>query len=448
MYNERMNVTIVGTGYVGLVTGCCLAESGNQVVCVDNNEAKVADLQAGKIPIYEPGLEEILQRNFQAGTISFTTDLAEGVAAAEAIFLALPTPPQEDGSADLSAVLSVAKQLGNCLPDQYCVVIDKSTVPVGTAEAVHEAIAAAGGTNFDVVSNPEFLREGYAVQDFMEPERVVVGVTSDKAEHVMRELYKPFVDEDRPLYVTDPATAELAKYAANTFLVTKISFMNELSNLCEKMGADIDMLRLAIGSDSRIGHKFLHPGIGCGGSCFPKDIRALKHMSEEQDYDFKLLTAAMTINDQQQRLLVTKLLDHFHSDIAGKTFALWGLAFKPHTDDIREAPALTIIDQLLAAGAQIRAYDPQAGQHVRERYSNNQQIAVVDNRQEALSGAAALLIATEWPEFAGADLQHIKEALVDPLVFDGRNVFQPADMRAAGFSYYSIGRRPVLSDAS
>lgn len=444
MYNEAMNVTIVGTGYVGLVTGCCLAESGNQVVCVDNIAEKVERMRRGETPIYEPDLQEIMQRNIKAGRLSFTTELIEGVAAAEVIFLALPTPPQEDGSADLSAVLGVAKQLGTWLPPNYCVVIDKSTVPVGTAEAVREAIAENAKTPFDVVSNPEFLREGYAVKDFMEPERLVVGVTSEQAEAVMRQLYAPFVNEQRPLYVTDPATAELAKYAANAFLVTKISFMNEISQLCERMGADVDMLRQTIGSDSRIGHKFLYPGIGCGGSCFPKDIRALKHMSEQHDYDFKLLTAAMTINDQQQQLLVTKVLDHFDGNIDGKTFALWGLAFKPHTDDIREAPALVIIDQLLAAGARVTAYDPEAADHVRERYNDNHNVLVMGDKYEALNGAAALLVATEWPEFVDSELPQIAKSLQQPVVFDGRNIFRPEAMRTAGFTYYSIGRRPII----
>jgi UDPglucose 6-dehydrogenase len=439
-----MNVTIVGTGYVGLVTGCCLAEAGHTVVCVDNNEAKVADMRRGVVPIYEPGLEEIMIRNQKLNTLSFTTSLAEGVAEATAIFLALPTPPMEDGSADLSAVLAVAGQLGDCLPDHYCVVIDKSTVPVGTAEAVREAIATQAKSTFDVASNPEFLREGHAVEDFTHPERVVVGVSSPEAEKVMRELYAPFVDDEHPLYVTDPRTAELTKYAANTFLVTKINFMNEIAQLCELMDADVDMLRQAIGADSRIGHKFLHPGIGCGGSCFPKDVRALKHMSEEYDYEFKLLSAAMTINDQQQNVLVEKLLQHFKGDIKGKTFALWGLAFKPNTDDIREAPALVIIDRLLEAGAKVIAYDPEAAANVRAHYKDTADISVVDDKYEALQGAAALLIATEWPEFIAADLERISKTLAEPVVFDGRNIFQAPAMAKAGFSYYSIGRRPVL----
>lgn len=440
-----MNVTIVGTGYVGLVTGCCLAEAGHKVVCIDNDKQKVADMRAGKVPIFEPGLQEIMERNQKLNTLSFSTDLAEGVAEAEVIFLALPTPPQEDGSADLSAVLSVAKQLGGCLPANYCVVVDKSTVPVGTAEAVHEAIEAKAKAPFDVVSNPEFLREGHAVEDFTNPERVVVGVSSPEAEAVMRELYTPFTDDERPLYITDPRTAELTKYAANTFLVTKISFMNEIAQLCEQMGADVDMLRQAIGADSRIGHKFLYPGIGCGGSCFPKDVRALKHMSEQHGYDFSLLGSAMAINDRQQKVLVGKLSDHFKNKLSGQTFALWGLAFKPNTDDIREAPALTIIDQLLAAGAKVVAYDPEAGDNVRTRYANNDNVKIVDDKYKALDGASALLIATEWPEFAAADLKKVAKLLEQPLVFDGRNIFHPDAMRKAGFTYYSIGRRPVLA---
>jgi UDPglucose 6-dehydrogenase len=443
-----MNITIVGTGYVGLVTGCCLADTGNRVVCVDNNADKVADLRKGIMPIYEPGLEEIMKRTAEDGRLTFTTDLAEGVKDSDAIFLALPTPPQEDGSADLSAVLAVAGQLGDCLPDKYCVVIDKSTVPVGTAEAVKAKIAAKGADNFDVVSNPEFLREGFAVKDFAEPERIVVGVSSQKAEEVMRELYAPFTNDERPLYVTDPVTAELIKYAANSFLVTKISFMNEMSHLSEKMGADIDMLRLGLGSDSRIGHKFLYPGIGAGGSCFPKDVRALKHMSEEQGYDFKLLKAAMAINDQQQHLLAERLLEHFNGDVKGKTFALWGLAFKPNTDDIREAPALVIADALLKAGAKVTAYDPEAADNVRQLYADQPDLQIVGDKYDALDKAAALLIATEWPEFREADLKRIAGALESPLIFDGRNVFKPGDMKQAGFSYYSIGRRPVLNSSA
>jgi UDPglucose 6-dehydrogenase len=438
-----MNVTIVGTGYVGLVTGCCLADSGNQVVCVDNNEAKVADMKKGVVPIYEPGLEELMLRNTKEGRLTFTTDLKEGVSQADVIFLALPTPPNEDGSADLSAVLAVAGQLGGILPDKYCVIVDKSTVPVGTAEAVRKTLAGKGAKDFDVVSNPEFLREGFAVKDFKEPERVVVGVTDKKSEDVMRELYKPFTSEDRPLYVTDPATAELAKYAANSFLVTKIGFMNEMSHLCELMGADVDMLRQAIGSDSRIGHKFLYPGIGAGGSCFPKDVRALKHMADDHDYDFKLLKAAMTVNDQQQQVLAQRVLERFGGDVKDRTFALWGLAFKPNTDDIREAPALVIIDELLAKGAKVVAYDPEAADNVRRAYEGKDGLEIVDDKYQALDGADALLIATEWSEFAEADLNRVSQALKAALMFDGRNVFRPEAMKKADFEYYSIGRQPV-----
>jgi UDPglucose 6-dehydrogenase len=439
-----MNVTVVGTGYVGLVTGTCLAESGHQVVCVDNHEAKVADLKKGLSPIYEPGLAEMLNRNIERGRISFTTGLAEGTAGAEAIFLALPTPPQDDGSADLSAVLGVAKQLGPVLPAKYCVVINKSTVPVGTVEAVRSAIAASAKSEFDVVSNPEFLREGHAVQDFMEPERIVVGVNNARAEETMRRLYEPFINEDRLFLVTDSATAELAKYASNSFLVTKVSFMNEMSHLSEAMGADIDMLRQIVGSDSRIGSKFLFPGIGAGGSCFPKDVRALDHMSASVNYDFKILKAAIDINKQQQHVLVDKLLDHFNGDTAGKTFALWGLAFKPQTDDIREAPALTIINELIAKGAKVTAYDPEAAANVRALYQDNKNLKIVEDKYSALKNSDALLIATEWAEFVEADLKKVKESLKEPVIFDGRNVFRTGDMQKNGFSYYSIGRRPVI----
>jgi UDPglucose 6-dehydrogenase len=441
-----MNVTIVGTGYVGLVTGCCLAEAGHQVVCVDNNQQKVADMRRGVVPIYEPGLEDLMKRHAGAGRLAFTTDLAAGVKDAEAIFLALPTPPQEDGSADLSYVLEVAEQLGPILPSSYCVVIDKSTVPVGTAEKVRAVIAKNAKSEFDVVSNPEFLREGLAVKDFMEPERVVVGVTGTRAETVMRELYANFVSEERPLYVTDPVTAELVKYAANTFLVAKISFMNEIAHLTEALGADVDTLRQALGADSRIGQKFLFPGIGFGGSCFPKDVRALEKMAVDSGYDFKILKAAMAVNNQQQHLLIDKLNRHFNNDLADKTLALWGLSFKPNTDDIRDAPSLVIIDALLAAGAKIQACDPAANNNIRAHYKNNQNLKVMDDKYQTLTGADALLIATEWQEFKDADVQKIAQNLKEPLVFDGRNIYQPKDMQAAGFTYHSIGR-PAITRA-
>lgn len=440
-----MKVSVIGTGYVGLVTGSCLAHVGNDVICIDNNPEKVDSLKRGDVPIFEPGLDEVMQNAVAQGKLSFTTDTAQGIADADVIFLALPTPPQDDGSADLSAVLSVAKQIGPMLPNKYCVVIDKSTVPVGTAEKVSQAIKANAKSDFDVVSNPEFLREGFAVKDFLEPERVVVGVSSERAEKAMRELYRPLVDESRPLYVTDQVTAELTKYAANAFLVTKVNFMNEMSNLSERLGADIDMLRLAIGSDSRIGHKFLHPGIGCGGSCFPKDIRALNHMAEEVDYDFKLLKSAIEINDQQQHILSTKLIEYFGGDVNGKQIGIWGLAFKPNTDDIREAPALVIINNLLNAGAQVNAYDPEAGENVRTFYKDKEGLTIVDDKFEAVDSSDALLLATEWDEFKDVSLEQIKSRLNKAVIFDGRNVWKPDQMKKAGFTYFSIGRKPLIS---
>lgn len=439
-----MKIAIVGTGYVGLVTGACLAEAGHEVVCIDNNEQKVVAMRQGISPIYEVGLSDIMQSTIAEGRLSFTTDLAKGVAQAEAIFLALPTPPQDDGSADLSAVLSVAGQLADCMPKHYTVVINKSTVPVGTAKAVRKVIAGTSSAQFDVVSNPEFLREGRAVSDFMEPERVVVGVTSARAEAKMREVYESIVDDEHPIYVTDPVTAELIKYAANTFLFTKIGFMNEIAQLCERLGADVEYVRLGIGADSRIGHKFLYPGIGAGGSCFPKDVRALQYMARQSNYDFKLLSAAMRVNEQQQNTLVSKIKDHFDGNIAGKTFALWGLAFKPETDDIRESPALVLVQSLLEAGARVVAYDPEAGENVKSLYKNEKNLTVVDEKYQALQDAEALVIATEWDEFVTSDLSKIGKALKQKLVFDGRNIFHPGEMKKNNFSYYSIGRRPIV----
>ena len=438
---EQMNVTVIGTGYVGLVTGCCLAASGETVTCVDTNIEKVETLKQGISPIYELGLEELLQAGQKADRLHFTTDLAEGVKNAEVIFLALPTPPQADGSADLSAVLSVASQLGPLLPEQYVVIVNKSTVPVGTAEAVRSAIN--GVSDFDVVSNPEFLREGNAVKDFMQPDRVIIGADSDRAITRMRKLYASFTDDERPLYVTDPRTAELTKYAANSFLLTKISFMNEISQLCERMGADVDMVRLGMGADARIGSKFLYAGIGSGGSCFPKDTRALQSMAQARGYDFKVLSAAINANEHQKKAMAEKVRKYFGEELHGKTIALWGLAFKPGTDDIRESPPLTIIDDLLESGARVVAYDPQAADNVRRRYGEQEALSIVDDKYAALEGADALIIATEWPEFIEADLERVKAALQAPLIFDGRNIFHLADMREAGFTYISIGRPEI-----
>ena len=440
-----MNIAIVGTGYVGLVTGTCLAEGGNTVICVDIDEAKVLAMQEGKIPIYEPGLEEIFERNIKAERLQFTTSLEAAVADAEVIFLALPTPPKDDGSADLSYILSVADKLGPLLK-KYVVVVDKSTVPVGTAAQVRERIAATAKTSFDVVSNPEFLREGFAVKDFTTPDRVVIGSSSAQAKEVMGELYAPFVEEDRPLYFMDESSAELSKYAANTFLTLKISFMNEIANLSEKLGANVDDVRRAIGSDARIGKRFLFPGIGYGGSCFPKDIRALHKTAQDHDYDFALLDSIVKLNAHQKLVLVEKLKEHFGQDLTGKTFALWGLAFKPDTDDVREAPSLYIIDSILEAGGKVVAYDPEANDNVRKLYDQHDtRLTFVDNSPyAALHDADALLIATEWSAFRSADLKRIADLLKTPTVFDGRNIYELSTMKAHGFHYESIGRPKVL----
>ncbi len=441
-----MKVAVVGTGYVGLVTGVCLADVGHTVVCIDTNAAKITELRAGNTPIFEPGLEEVLQRTIEAERISFTSDLKTGVAGAAVVFLALPTPPQEDGSADLSAVLSVAKALGKLERPEFQVIVDKSTVPVGTAEEVTETIEKEGGRNFTVVSNPEFLREGYAVADFMKPERIVVGTTDERAAKIMTNLYTPFIDEARPLIMTDTRTAELAKYAANTFLVVKISFMNEIAHICEETGADIDMLRQILGSDSRIGHRFLFPGIGYGGSCFPKDVRALYHTSAYYGYEFKMLNASLAVNAQQHAVPVEQLKKHFGGSLRDKKIGVWGLAFKPNTDDIREAPALDIITRLLDDGAIVSAYDPEAMDNVKQFYKRAGEITLTYHKYAAAEQADALIIATEWQEFRDADLDRVKHVMRKPVLFDGRNIFKPKAMRAAGFTYYSIGRSPVLSE--
>lgn len=439
-----MRVAVIGTGYVGLVTGVCLADAGHTVVCVDNNIDKIAELQAGKTPIFEPGLEQVLQRTIKTNRISFTTDLKKGVRDAAVVFLALPTPPQEDGSADLSAILSVAKALGKLERPEFQVIVDKSTVPVGTSEKVTGVIEAEGGTNFAVVSNPEFLREGFAVDDFMKPERVVVGTNDERAAKIMTSLYASFVDDSRPLIMTDAATAELAKYAANTFLVVKISFMNEIAHICEETGADVDTLRNILGTDSRIGHRFLFPGIGYGGSCFPKDVRALYYTSEYYGYEFKMLNASLAVNAQQHAVPIERLKRHFGGSLRGKKIGIWGLAFKPNTDDIREAPALAIITMLLDEGAIVSAYDPEALENVKRYYDRADEITLAYHKYAAIEGADALIIATEWQEFREADLDRVKASMDQPVVFDGRNIFKPEPMRAAGFTYYSIGRHNVV----
>lgn len=438
---RSMKIAVIGTGYVGLVTGTCFAEVGNDVTCIDIDAAKIKQLQQGEVPIYEPGLSEMVQRNTTHQRLHFTTDVAEGIADAQAIFLALPTPPNEDGSADLSYVLGVAEQLGPLLK-YYVVILNKSTVPVGTAEKVHEAITQKTKVDFDVASNPEFLREGNAVQDFMEPDRIVVGTSSDKAKQLLETLYEPFTARGAPLIIMDERSAELTKYAANSFLAAKISFMNEIANLSNLVGADVDSIRLGIGSDPRIGNRFLFPGIGYGGSCFPKDVLALQKTASEYDYRFRTIDALIEVNEHQKRILFDRVKKHF-GELQGKHFALWGLAYKPETDDIREAPSLYLIEDLLAAGASVSAYDPEAIDNVKQRLPGQEGLSFADDQYAALESADALLIVTEWPVFREPDFDQIKTKLKTAKIFDGRNIYSLDDMRAKGFHYESIGRQTI-----
>ena len=432
-----MKITVVGTGYVGLVTGTCFSETGNKVTCVDIDAQKVNKLSNGQITIYEPGLEKIFLRNIKEGRLTFTTELEKAIEGAEIIFLALPTPPGADGSADLKYVLGVADQLGKILKD-YKVIVNKSTVPVGTADKVTKAIAKNYSGAFDVVSNPEFLREGVAVDDFMKPDRVVVGTKSERAKKLMSDLYAPFVRQGNPIIFMDERSSELTKYAANSFLATKISFMNEIAQLCERMGADVDMVRRGIGSDDRIGKRFLFPGIGYGGSCFPKDVQALIMSSDEVNYDFEILKAVEKVNALQKLSLVEKIVSYYKGQLKGKHIALWGLAFKPNTDDIREAPALSIIDALVSMGATITAYDPEAMPNVKAQIGDKIQYA--QSQYEALTGADFLIIATEWSEFRTPDFERIEKEIKNKIIFDGRNLFEVAKMKELGYHYVSIGR--------
>lgn len=432
-----MKIAVVGTGYVGLVTGTCFAETGNRVTCVDIDKQKVEKLSKGEITIYEPGLEKIFLRNLKEGRLRFTTSLAEGINDAAIIFLALPTPPGEDGSADLGYIIGVAGELGRTLTD-YKVIVDKSTVPVGTADKVKAVIAASYKGEFDVVSNPEFLREGVAVDDFMKPDRVVVGTNSERARKIMSDLYAPFVRQGNPVIFMDEKSAELTKYAANAFLATKISFMNEIAQLCERTGADVDMVRRGIGSDERIGKRFLFPGIGYGGSCFPKDVKALMRSASDVSYDFKILKAVEAVNETQKLHLLPKIKSFFKGDIAGKHFALWGLAFKPNTDDIREAPALYIIDALLKEGATVTVFDPEAIGNVKKQLGDK--IRYAENQYTALQDADALIIATEWSEFRTPDFEMILSRLKTKAIFDGRNLFDVKHITDLGFHYESVGR--------
>ncbi len=436
-----MQIAIIGTGYVGLVTGTCFAETGNNVIFIDIDERKINSLKEGKSPIYEPGLDVLLDRNIKEKRLHFTTSLADGIKDAKVIFLALPTPPGKDGSADLQYVLDVAGSLSKIIT-KYTVIVNKSTVPVGTAEKVHNVlIQHLDKELFDVVSNPEFLREGVAVDDFLKPDRVVIGTSSEKARKVMDELYQPYVRQGNPIHFMDERSSEMTKYAANSYLAMRISFMNEMANLCERTGANVDWVRIGMGGDSRIGKRFLFPGIGYGGSCFPKDVQALAHTALEMDYDFQLVKTVMKVNDQQKLILGRKIKDYFGSDLSSFTFAIWGLAFKPETDDIRDAPSIQLINELVAAGAKVRVFDPEAMNNVKQILGDK--IFYADDQYDAISGASALIVVTEWSEFRNPDFDRIYTTLKHPAIFDGRNVYALERMQELGFYYESMGRKVV-----
>jgi UDPglucose 6-dehydrogenase len=445
-----MNVAVVGTGYVGLVSGTCFAETGNKVICVDNNEQKVARLKAGEVVIYEPGLEVLLERNIKENRLTFTTNLREAVEACEIIFLALPTPPGEDGSADLSYILGVAGEIGKILNEinTYKVIINKSTVPVGTAEKVQAKITEYYQGEFDVVSNPEFLREGVAVEDFMKPDRVVVGCSSERAKKLMQQLYAPYVRQGNPIYFMDERSAEVTKYAANSYLAMRITFMNELANLCERVGADVETVRVGIGSDNRIGKRFLFPGIGYGGSCFPKDVQALVKTADGYEYDYCILKSVIEVNDKQKLVIVNKIKEYYGNDLNGKTIGIWGLSFKPNTDDVREAPALYIIPELVKAGAKVVAYDPEGMENTASYLEkmNPEAMSGLSFAQDAyaaIQGADCLAILTEWSLFRTPDFDALKKGLKAPVIFDGRNLYELNTLREQGFYYNSIGRTVV-----
>ena len=436
-----MQVAIIGTGYVGLVTGTCFAETGNNVMCIDINEEKIAQLRAGRTPIYEPGLDVLLERNIRDKRLQFTTSLKEGIQGAKIIFLALPTPPGKDGAADLQYVLQVAADLSTMITE-YTVIVNKSTVPVGTAEKVADVLALNLDRDlFDVVSNPEFLREGVAVDDFLKPDRVVIGTTSERAKALMNELYQPFLRQGNPIYFMDERSSEMTKYAANAYLAMRISFMNEMALLCEKAGANVDWVRVGMGSDSRIGKRFLFPGVGYGGSCFPKDVQALARTAREHEFDFRLVETTMQVNDRQKTVLGRKIKEYFGNDLTGKTFAIWGLAFKPETDDIREAPACELIKELKAAGANVRAFDPEAMENVRRIFGDD--VYFANDQYDTVTDADALVVVTEWSEFRNPDWKRIEESLRHPAIFDGRNVYGLDKMETLPFYYESIGRKIV-----
>ena len=432
-----MKITVVGTGYVGLVTGTCLAETGNEVLCVDIDADKVQKMKNGEVPIYEPHLDVLFERNIKADRLKFSTSLEEGLEHGDIIFLALPTPEDEDGSADLKYILGVADDIGKLIKD-YKVIVDKSTVPVGTSDKVKETIAKHAKAEFDVVSNPEFLREGFAVDDFLKPERIVVGSSSQRATKLMEKLYKPYVRSGNPIIIMDEKSAELTKYAANSFLAAKITFMNEIANFCEKVGADVDKVRIGMGTDSRIGKRFLFPGIGYGGSCFPKDVKALHKSGLDNNYHFKILDAVINVNAKQKLVLIPKIKDHFNNDLKGKNIAIWGLAFKPETDDIREAPSLYMIEELLEQGCNIKAFDPEAMPNVKRKLGDK--ITFADNMYDTLEQADALVISTEWSIFRTPNFNKMKDLMANHTIFDGRNLYEVKDVQNEGFKYISIGR--------
>ena len=436
-FGPLMRISVIGSGYVGLVAGTCFADSGNDVICVDVDEKKIASLKDGKLPLYEPGLEELVHKNARDGRLSFTTDLAAAVSTSQVVFIAVGTPEGESGDADLKHVLAAAEQIGRAL-QHYTVVVDKSTVPVGTADKVRETIAAVTQAQFDVVSNPEFLKEGAALDDFLKPDRVVIGATSERARALMAELYAPFVRTENPILFMDPRSAELSKYAANAMLATRISFMNDLALVCEKVGADVDFVRKGLGSDRRIGYPFLFPGVGYGGSCFPKDVKALVAIARDYGVELDLLRAVERTNERQKRTLLAKALKHY-GDLAGRKFAVWGLAFKPKTDDMREAPSLELIEGLLGKGAEVACHDPVAEEVARKHFGNR--VKYSPTPYDALPGADGLFLVTEWNEFRHPDFDRMKSLMKTPVVFDGRNVYDPGRMREKGFVYFGIGRR-------
>ncbi|HEX2962887.1 MAG TPA: UDP-glucose/GDP-mannose dehydrogenase family protein [Ignavibacteriales bacterium] len=442
-----MNLAVIGTGYVGLVSGTCFAEMGNQVICVDNNQDKLEKLQNAEVTIYEPGLDFIFYRNIAKKRLSFTDDLKHAVESSEIIFLCLPTPQGEDGSADLKYVFGIAEEIGKILEASggrdYKVIVNKSTVPVGTADKVRSILKKSGLASFDVVSNPEFLREGFAVEDFMKPDRIVIGSDSEKALEMMKILYEPFVRQGNPILEMDTASAEVTKYAANSYLAMRITYMNELANFCEKVGANVDLVRKGMGTDTRIGKRFLFAGIGYGGSCFPKDVNALIKTSCDYESEMKILTVVDKVNREQKLVLVNKILKHFNGDINGRRFALWGLAFKPNTDDMREAPSVVVIKRLLELGASVSAYDPAAIEASKFYLKNS--VTFAENEYDAVKNADALIIVTEWNEFRNPDFTILKNTLKEPVIFDGRNIFTPEKMQELGFTYYSIGRKPVFA---